>query len=44
MHPKLTPIHIIKTMNIYLKKSPAALNPLNLHLDTIPKLKNHNNI
>ena len=36
MHPKLTQIHLLQAMNTYLKKSLAALSPLNLQLANIP--------
>ena len=39
MHPKLTQIHLLQTMNTYLKKSPAALHSLYLHLSKLPTLK-----
>ena len=39
MHPKLTQIHLLQTMNTYLKKSPAALHSLYLHLSNLPTLR-----
>ena len=44
MHPKLTKIHLLQPMSTYLKKSPAALHSLYLHLTNILKQKRHNNI
>ena len=39
MHLKLTQIHVLQRMNTYLKKSPAALHLLYLHLANIPKFR-----
>ena len=39
MHPKLTQIHLLKSMNTYLKMSAAALHSLHLHLANIPILR-----
>ena len=39
MHPTLQQIHLLQLMNTYLKKSPAALHSLYLHLANIPTLR-----
>ena len=39
MYPKLTQIDLLEQMNTYLKKSPAALHSLYLHLCNLPTLR-----